>query len=273
MLVKNCVLAAAVSFMVGLGGAGTATADGPKPFPDFSAKRVKPPQPGQGKRITVQIAPVVVPEAQQTDTTTEVAPDNSTGAMAWFWQDVSPDLGASGPGRLEAALNKVGAPPEGHAVPTPRLTTLQSIVQGYGIDILRSSIGTQVSPALILAVIAVESGGKSDAVSGAGAQGLMQLMPDTAARFGVEDSFVGADNIAGGVKFLDFLMDKFGGDPILVLAGYNAGENSIAEHAGVPPYAETRAYVPKVLAAFQVARALCMTPPELISDGCVFAQR
>lgn len=273
MLVKNCVLAAALSALVGLSAPEAVFAEGPKPFPEFSAKRVKPPQPGQGKRITVQIAPAIVPEAQAAETKEGEATNASPGAMAWFWEEVSPKLEDTSPGRLEGALNKVSKPPVGEAVPTPRLTTLQSIVQGHGIDILRSSIGTQVSPALILAVIAVESGGKSDAVSGAGAQGLMQLMPGTAARFGVEDSFVGADNIAGGVKFLDFLMGKFGGDPILVLAGYNAGENSIAEHAGVPPYAETRSYVPKVLAAFQVARALCMTPPQLISDGCVFAQR
>ncbi|WP_299427020.1 lytic transglycosylase domain-containing protein [uncultured Shimia sp.] len=273
MLVQKCLLAVAVAAFAGFWAPESAFAEGPKPFPDFSAKRVKPPQAGQGKRITVQIAPAVVPESQASEGTEEVAPGSGVGAMAWFWEEVSPKLDDTSPGRLEGALNKMSKPPEGKAVPTPRLTTLQAIVQGHGIDILRSTIGTQVSPALVLAVIAVESGGKADAVSGAGAEGLMQLMPDTAARFGVEDSFDGAGNIAGGAKFLDFLMNKFDGDPILVLAGYNAGENSITEHAGVPPYAETRAYVPKVLAAFQVARALCMTPPELISDGCVFAQR
>ena len=99
----------------------------------------------------------------------------------------------------------------------------------------------------------------------------MQLMPDTAARFGVSDSFVADQNILGGVKYLDWLMGEFDQDPILVLAGYNAGEGSVRKHAGVPPFAETRDYVPKVLAAFQVARGLCKSPPELITDGCVFA--
>jgi soluble lytic murein transglycosylase-like protein len=124
---------------------------------------------------------------------------------------------------------------------------------------------------LVLAVIAVESSGRPDAVSGAGAQGLMQLMPDTADRFGVEDALSPGDNIAGGVQYLNWLMKEFEKDPILVLAGYNAGEGSVRSHGGVPPYAETRDYVPKVLSAFQVARGLCKTPPELISDGCVFA--
>jgi soluble lytic murein transglycosylase-like protein len=82
---------------------------------------------------------------------------------------------------------------------------------------------------------------------------------------------VPAQNILGGVKYLNWLMGKFDYDPILVLAGYNAGEGSVLNHDGVPPYPETRDYVPKVLAAFQVARGLCKTPPELITDGCVFA--
>ena len=156
-------------------------------------------------------------------------------------------------------------------VPAPRLQQMQDIAKLNGIDILRSTIGTQVSPALVLAVITVESAGKVDAVSSAGAQGLMQLMPDTAARFGVIDSLSATQNITGGVKYLDWLMGEFDSDPILVLAGYNAGEGSVRKHEGVPPFAETRDYVPKVLAAFQVAKGLCKTPPELISDGCVFA--
>jgi len=95
-------------------------------------------------------------------------------------------------------------------------------------------------------------------------------MPPTAARFGVSDSFVPAQNIAGGVAYLDWLMAEFGNDPVMVLAAYNAGEGAVRKNGGVPPYAETRGYVPKVLAAFQVAKGLCMTPPQLATDGCVF---
>ncbi|WP_422063468.1 lytic transglycosylase domain-containing protein [Shimia sp.] len=264
----------ALCCMLGFAGASVVMADGPKPFADFSAKRVTPPKPGQSKRITVQIE-ALSPDAVGLAEDNAVGADGTTTAplpVGWFWNEISPDLGASGPGRLEPALQRLSNPPEGKRLATPRLSTLRSIAQEHGTDILIATIGKQVSPALILAVIAVESGGQVDAKSGAGAQGLMQLMPATAARFGVEDVFDGVDNISGGAKFLDFLMEKFDGDPILVLAGYNAGENAVTEHSGVPPFAETRAYVPKVLAAFQVARALCQTPPELISDGCVFAQ-
>ena len=65
-------------------------------------------------------------------------------------------------------------------------------------------------------------------------------------------------------------MEEFGNDPVLALAGYNAGEGAVRRHEGVPPFNETRAYVPKVLAAWNVARMMCSTPPELPGDGCVF---
>ncbi|MEO1797868.1 MAG: lytic transglycosylase domain-containing protein, partial [Pseudomonadota bacterium] len=135
------------------------------------------------------------------------------------------------------------------------------------------TVGTRVSPALVLAVISVESSGDAQAISRAGAQGLMQLMPATADRFGVTDAFDPVDNIKGGVALLDHLMETYGEDPILVLAAYNAGEGAVRDHGGVPPYAETRDYIPKVLSAFRVARGLCLTPPLMLSDGCVFAKK
>ncbi|MBS0126673.1 lytic transglycosylase domain-containing protein [Thetidibacter halocola] len=255
-------------------------AEAPSPFPQFSAKRVKPPAPG-AKRITVQIAPrdnpAVPPPPATPAAVATVAPRDPGGPVApaggydWFWQAVSPKLTDSGPGRLGAALDALAARQPGDGVASPRLQSLQNIAARYGSHILRETVGTRVSPALALAVIAVESSGRADAVSHAGASGLMQLMPATAERFGVIDRDDPVQNIRGGVAFLDFLMKQFDGDPILVLAGYNAGENSIPKHGGVPPYAETRDYVPKVLAAFQTAKGLCLTPPELISDGCVFA--
>jgi len=69
---------------------------------------------------------------------------------------------------------------------------------------------------------------------------------------------------------LAWLQKHFDNDAVLVLAGYNAGEGSVRDNDGVPPYAETRGYVPKVLAAWSVAKGLCVTPPQLLTDGCVF---
>jgi hypothetical protein len=103
-----------------------------------------------------------------------------------------------------------------------------------------------VSVAFVRAIIQVESAFDAQAVSSKGAQGLMQLMPATARRFGVSDSFDPRQNIFGGVKYLRALLDMFNGDTSLAAAGYNAGENAVARYNGVPPYKETRGYVDKV---------------------------
>lgn len=249
---------------------GTAVADAPPPFRDFSAKRVKPPQPGAKRLITVQIEPEVqASSASVPKSDIETTPERPNTRFDWFWQNVSPEMTEAGPGRLDQALRALAQAEQ--PVPVPRLQQMQTLAQEQGVEILKATIGTDVSPALVLAVMMVESAGKVEALSSAGAQGLMQLMPDTAARFGVRDSFVPAENIAGGVKYLDWLMDTFARDPVLVLAGYNAGEGSVRHHEGVPPFAEARDYVPKVLATFQVAKGLCVTHPELVTDGCVFA--
>ncbi len=250
-------------------------------------KRVSAPKPGSRPRVTIQITPqqhALAPSAPSTGADfsepeiisrakvpPSAAPNTGAagkpvGSYKEFWNRVSPEITGANAGRLSEAMRALSS----IGVASPRLQTLQDIAQKRGVDILRSTVGTDVSPALVLAVISVESAGREKAVSSAGAQGLMQLMPATAARFGVKDSFVPAQNISGGVKYLDWLMNEFGNDPILVLAGYNAGEGAVRKHSGVPPYAETRDYVPKVLAAFQVARALCTSPPQFFSDGCVF---
>ncbi len=103
-----------------------------------------------------------------------------------------------------------------------------------------------VDPALALAVIAVESSFRPDAVSPKNAQGLMQLIPDTAKRFAVADPFDPEANLRGGLAYLRWLLARFDGNVPLVAAAYNAGENAVLRHRGVPPYAETIAYVARV---------------------------
>ena len=259
--------------VVSQGGAKPA----PPAFPKFEARRVVAPKPGSPPKITIQIeeppAGAVsnggATEAGQAGAVAS-AGSGEIGRYGWFWQRVPVGIaaGSTGSSRLEQALNTLRTAKT--PVAAPGLELMQQIIKEQAVPILVSSAESRVSPALILAVIAVESGGKTDAVSGAGATGLMQLMPDTAARFGVSDALVAEQNISGGIKYLDWLLETFSGDAVLALAGYNAGEGAVRAHQGVPPFPETRDYVPKVLAAYQVARALCLTPPELISDGCVF---
>jgi soluble lytic murein transglycosylase-like protein len=105
-----------------------------------------------------------------------------------------------------------------------------------------------VDPALALAVISVESDFRADAVSPKNAQGLMQLIPETAQRFAVADPFDPEANVRGGLAYLRQLLSRFGGDVRLVAAAYNAGEGAVLRHRGVPPFPETRAYVQRVLA-------------------------
>ncbi len=271
----SAILLSALAF-----GAGAET---PLITGGHSFKRVKVADSLPGKRITVQIDPAaqaaylsglpkVDPEG--VDPTPEspavLAPVTPEGAKyAWFWDKVPAGI-ADKDGRFPQAMATLGLGPEGASVPGPRLQALQQVADTYGTEILKATIGTQVSPALVLAVISAESGGQPDALSSAGAQGLMQLIPATAARFGVTDSTDPAQNIRGGVAYLDWLMGEFDRDPVMVIAAYNAGEGAVRANSGVPPYVETRDYVPKVLAAWQVAQGLCMTPPELMTDPCVF---
>ena len=112
----------------------------------------------------------------------------------------------------------------------------------------------KVDPGLVEAVVAVESGGDPNAVSPAGALGLMQLMPDTAAGLGVLDAFDPTQNIEGGVRYLRQLLNYFDGDVVKALAGYNAGPGAVDEYNGVPPYKETRSYVQRVLNAYSASQ-------------------
>ncbi|MEE9351035.1 MAG: lytic transglycosylase domain-containing protein [Thiotrichaceae bacterium] len=107
---------------------------------------------------------------------------------------------------------------------------------------------------LIRSVIAIESCYKLKAVSTAGAQGLMQLMPDTADRFGVKDSFNASQNIKAGTRYLRFLQLRYKGNLTKVLAAYNAGEGKVDRYQGIPPYKETQTYVKNVLAVYKKLR-------------------
>lgn len=146
----------------------------------------------------------------------------------------------------------------------PITSTLAKEIRHYGPgvrkryekDILAAAKESNVDPALIHAVISAESGYNPFARSRQGATGLMQLMPETARRFGARNRLDPGQNIRAGVRYLRMLMDLFDNDLELVLAAYNAGENAVIRFGHrVPPYSETMTYVPRVLEYYKRYRA------------------
>jgi soluble lytic murein transglycosylase-like protein len=127
----------------------------------------------------------------------------------------------------------------------------------YAPQIEQAAVEAGIDAALVHAVITAESGYNPAALSRTGAQGLMQLMPDTAKRYAVKDAFDPEQNIRGGTRYLRDLLDMFDNNLKLAVAAYNAGENAVIRHGRkIPPYRETQAYVPKVLRLYDKYRAV-----------------
>lgn len=159
---------------------------------------------------------------------------DARGVMHFTNAPVDPRFQREDPVRVEGLAF---APPRRVRVPTER---------DYDHLILEVASLHGVEPGLVKAVIAAESNFKPQAVSRVGAQGLMQLMPATAAELGVDRPFGVVENIDGGVRYLRAMLDRFG-DVARALAAYNAGPGTVDRHRGVPPYPETRAYIKRVL--------------------------
>jgi soluble lytic murein transglycosylase len=122
------------------------------------------------------------------------------------------------------------------------------LTQGPYAELINGIAGEHgIDPLLVKSIIRAESNFDRRAVSRKGAQGLMQLMPDTAFRYAVRNPFDPEDNIRGGVQYLRFLHEIFPDRLSLVVAAYNAGENAVLRHKGIPPYTETQQYVRRVL--------------------------
>jgi soluble lytic murein transglycosylase-like protein len=132
------------------------------------------------------------------------------------------------------------------ALPGVNFGKIRLNTEAYRSEIAAASAQFGVEEAIVRAIIHAESAYNVNAMSRVGAQGLMQLMPATARRFGVTNAFDPAQNIRGGVQYLGWLLKRFNGDLKLAAAGYNAGEGAVAKYKGVPPYAETQRYVQRV---------------------------
>ena len=242
---------------------------------DFTFKRLEPPSGQQDSLLNIQvepkseIRPVLEPRIDP-ETDLAIADPETSSEAGWFWRKISPGMRDLSPRRLEAALQHLEQNPDKMAEFGENRAQIELLASRFGVDILKASIETQVSPALILAVIMVESGGNPDAGGPTGPAGLMQIRPLIANQFEVEDVMDPVQNIAAGAQYIEWLLDRFEGDPILALAAYNTAEQIIRSSKGVPDYPETRLYVPKVVAVWRIARQLCMTPPVRATDGCLF---
>ncbi|MEN4903580.1 lytic transglycosylase domain-containing protein [Luteimonas sp. TWI662] len=132
------------------------------------------------------------------------------------------------------------------AAPGVNFGTVRLNREAYRDEVARAASEFGVEEAIVRAIMHAESAFNPNALSRAGAQGLMQLMPATARRFGVVNAFDPEQNIRGGVAYLAWLLRRFDGDLTLAAAGYNAGEGAVDRHKGVPPYSETQRYVQRV---------------------------
>jgi Transglycosylase SLT domain len=133
-------------------------------------------------------------------------------------------------------------------------------LQLFDAQIKEASLLYQLPEAFIRAIVLVESNFFPDAISEMGAMGLMQLMPQTAQHMGVLDAFDPRQNVLGGTRYLRVLANRFNGDLVLTVAAYNAGEGAVDKYRGVPPYAETRRYVRRVLQHYYAFRGQAPTP-------------
>lgn len=131
-------------------------------------------------------------------------------------------------------------------LPGVNFGTLRLNTAAYAAEIRAAAATHGVEEAIVRAIIHAESSYNPNAMSRVGAQGLMQLMPATARRFGVSNAFDASQNISGGVQYLAWLLKRYNGDLALAAAGYNAGEGAVDKYRGVPPYSETKRYVERV---------------------------
>lgn len=211
----------------------------------FTFRTVRPPPDDAAKRLIFQDdeAPPSAPEAEPFWSAPGAAPAVTPGRA------LGPLLSAAGPAPVAAAR------------------AARRLMADHGPDFRQAAQNHRLSLPLLLAVAIAESAGDSRAVSPRGAQGLMQLMPATAAGLRA-DPFAPAEAIPAAAAHFSALLARFDEDVLAALAAYNAGAGAVDRHRGAPPFAETRAYAPRVLALFGALRTLCLPPPETARAAC-----
>lgn len=170
-------------------------------------------------------------------------------ALAMGWFERAAGLGDRYARNMKRRFpNVVAARDDSCILPEPGLITDREKIEAW-VQVIAPQF--EIDPKLVMAVINTESGFNPKARSPKNAQGLMQLIPATAKRFGVRDPWDPIENIIGGTAYLHWLTRHFSGDLKLVLAGYNAGEGAVEKYKGIPPYRETQQYVKKITGRYQ----------------------
>jgi len=257
--------------------------DAPDGTRTYGSKRVKGAQcsvvasyvPAQGRRAAPAPATIIV-SPPASSSVTAAAPEPAPGVPAPAAAAPAPSPPAGVTRRVQGQVysyikdgvrNYTSKPPRGVAgatairtirysfletcyacapLPGVNFGTLRLNTDAYAAEIRAAAATHGVEEAVVRAIIHAESAYNPNAMSRVGAQGLMQLMPATARRFGVANAFDAGQNIRGGVQYLAWLLKRYNGDLALAAAGYNAGEGAVDKYRGVPPYSETRRYVERV---------------------------
>lgn len=153
---------------------------------------------------------------------------------------------------FERVEESAPAPAKPVVLPAPQGAMSQADIDQF---VKEASARYRLDPDFVRSVIKIESDFRTRAVSRKGAQGLMQLMPETAARLGVSDAFDPKANVDAGTQYLSELLDRYHDDPVKALAAYNAGAHRVEQYKGVPPYRETRAYINAIVRDFNARKA------------------
>jgi soluble lytic murein transglycosylase-like protein len=175
------------------------------------------------------------------------------GDLTRLYLAVAPDNYVEVPTAEILSYEEIVTPVVPAQEPPPPALTLDRVVSA-------ASTHNNIDPDLILSVIRAESGFNPNAVSPKGAQGLMQLMPQTAAQLGVQDAFDPVTNVEGGTRYLGQLLARYHNDIRMALAAYNAGPVRVEQYQGVPPYRETRDYVARIIRDFNRKKSAQRTP-------------
>ena len=196
--------------------------------------------------------------------------DVPTEEIVSFDKDDSPPP----PAVSEAARQTPVAPAQSASV-APTAAASAATAPKVDIDqVVREAAGRhQLDPDFVSSVIKAESNFHTHAVSRKGAQGLMQLMPQTAAKLGVKDAFDPQANVEAGTAHLSALLDQYHNDPIKALAAYNAGAHRVQQYNGVPPYRETRLYVAKIVRDFNAKKRAQMKAAEAANKNSNSAKK